>query len=262
MTEFERRLRAAMAAATEPAPAGLLDGIRRRHRRHLWRVGTACVGAVAAVAIAVPLLTQGIRTNPAVRGPGGGLPAASSPVPVPRFSLAPFGVPPPATMPSTVVRDCANNNNGTLGRNWMAYSVHAGPVWFIYVRSKGARSSRSRLTVGKPAGSAMVIAIRNGHTATVTDAPAARQRFRFLAHFNGNGKPYTMFEGAASLTMRGCPAGPVGTNIPKSYAPGLTMFWQGYVSDLRGCVPLQVRASLAARPVTVTVPAGRAACNS
>jgi hypothetical protein len=245
MTEFERRLRAAMAAAAEPPPAGLLDAIRRRHRRHVRRVGAACVGAVAAVAIAVPLVTQGIRAVPAGRGPG------SHPSALPRT--------PTAGPPGTVRRDCANNNHGTLGRNWKAYSVHAGPVWFIYVRSNGTRSSRSGLTAGKPTASAMVIAIRNGRTATVTDAPAAGGRFRFLADFNGGGQPYAMAEGAASLTMSGCPASPVGTNIPESYAPGLTMFWQGYVTDLRGCVPLEVRASRAARPITVTVPAGRAA---
>ena len=114
-----------------------------------------------------------------------------------------------------MVRTCAGNNNGTLGRNWKARSVQAGPVWFIYVRSTGARSSGSGLTVGKPAGSGMVIAIRNGRVATVTDAPAARGRFRFLARFNGNGKPYTMTEGSPSLTLSGCPVSPVGTYIPE-----------------------------------------------
>ncbi|MGH3181788.1 MAG: hypothetical protein ACRDOH_20365 [Streptosporangiaceae bacterium] len=53
MTDFERWLRAAIAAATEPSPAGLLDGIRRRHRRHLRRVGAACLAVVAAAGIAV-----------------------------------------------------------------------------------------------------------------------------------------------------------------------------------------------------------------
>ena len=239
MTEFERRLRAAMAAAAEPPPAGLPDAIRRRHRRHVRRVGAACLGAVAAVAIAVPLATHAMVTGPANHPSAG-----------PRV--------PSAGPPGAVRRDCANNNNGTLGRNWKTYSLHAGPVWFIYVRSDGARSLRSGLTAGKPAASAMVIAIRNGRTATVTDAAAAGGRFRFLARFNGNGKPYTMTQGAPRLTMSGCPASPVGTNIPESYAPGLTMFWQGYVTDLRGCVPLEVRAR-GAEPITVTVPAGRAA---
>ena len=248
MTELERRLRAAMAAAAEPPPAGLLDAIRRRHRRHVRRVGAAWAGAVAAVAIAVPLVTHGMVTGPPGRGP------ASHRSAWPRV--------PAAGPPGTVRRDCADNNNGTLGRNWKARSVQVGPVWFIYVRSHGARSSRSGLAVGKPDGSAMVIAVRNGRSATVTDAPPAAGRFRFLASFNGSGKPYTMTEGAPSLALSGCPASPVGTNIPESYAPGLTMFWQGYVTDLRGCVPLEVRASRAARPVTVTVPAGRASCGS
>jgi hypothetical protein len=257
MTEFERRLRAAMAAAAEPSPAGLLDAIRRRHRRHVRRVGAACVGAVAAVAIAVPLVTQGLLTGPAGRGRGGSLPGASSP-----GRSASVLPPVPSPAPGTVRRDCANNNNGTLGRNWKARSVHAGPVWFIYARSSRARSSRSRLTTGQPAGSAMVIAVRNGHTATVTDGPAAAKRFRFLAWFNGNQKPYTMAEGAPNLFLSGCPVSPVGTHIPESYAPGLTMFWQGYVTDLRGCVPLDVHGSPGARPIRVTVPAGGATCGS
>ena len=253
MTEFERRLRAAMAAAAGPAPAGLLDAIHRRHRRHVRRVGVACAGAVAAVAIAVPLVTQATRTGPPDRGPGGRLPAASSPA-------RPAGPSPAA--PRTVRRDCASSNNGTLGRNWKADSVHAGPVWFIYVRSRRTRSPRSRLSTGKPAGSAMVIAVRNGRTATVTDAPAAAGRFRFLAGFDRNGKPYTMAEGAPGLTLAGCPVTPAGTSIPEGYAPGLTMFWQGYVTDLRGCVPLQVRRPGAARPIQVSVPAGHGACGS
>jgi hypothetical protein len=96
----------------------------------------------------------------------------------------------------------------------------------------------------------------------VTDPPAAAKRFRFLARFNGNGKRYTMAEGAPNLFLSGCPVSRAGTHIPQSYAPGLTLFWQGYVTDLRGCVPLQVYASSGARPIRVTVPAGRAACRS
>jgi len=262
MTEFERRLRAAVAAAAEPSPAGLLEAIRRRHRRHVRRVGAACVGAVAAVAIAVPLVTHGLLTGPAGRGPGGSLPAASSPARLPGRSASALPPVPPPALPGTVRRDCANNNNGTLGRNWKAQSLHAGPVWFIYVRSNRARSSRSRLTTGQPAASAMVIAVRNGHTATVTDGPAAAKRFRFLAGFNGNQRTYTMAEGAPNLFLSGCPVSPVGSHIPESYAPGLTMFWQGYVTDLRGCVPLEVYGSLGAPPIRVTVPAGGATCGS
>ena len=89
----------------------------------------------------------------------------------------------------------------------------------------------------------MVIAVSNGRTAVVTAAPATRGRFRFLARFNENRTPYTLAEGAPRLTLAGCPAGPAGTGIPASYAAGLTMFWEGYITDLRGCIPLEVRAS-------------------
>jgi hypothetical protein len=63
MTEFEDRLRAAMAAAAGPPPAGLLDGIRRRHRRHVRRVTTACV-AVVAFGLAGTLVSRGVLAGP------------------------------------------------------------------------------------------------------------------------------------------------------------------------------------------------------
>jgi len=80
--------------------------------------------------------------------------------------------------------------------------------------------------------------------------PATTGRYRFLATFNSPGRPYTMTESAPGLTLAGCPAG---TNIPASYAPGLTMFWEGYVTDLRGCIPLEVRTSAAKQPIRVTI---------
>jgi len=161
-----------------------------------------------------------------------------------------------------VLRDCQSNNNGTLGSNWKAYSVHAGPVWFIYARPKGNPPSGQRLTTGKLTASAMVIAIGNGRTAVVTVASPAGGGFRFLPSFHGNGAPYTLAEGARGLTLAGCPAGPAGTGIPESYAPGLTMFWQGYVTDLRGCIPLEVRTSPASRPIRVALPAADGGCGS
>ncbi len=252
MTDFERRLRAAMAAAAEPAPAGLLDGIRRRHRRHVRRVGAACVVAVAAVGIAAPLVTRGILPGRAGSGPPA--PAASSPPAVPTST--------PTAAPGTVLRDCQSNDNGTLGANWEADSVRAGPVWFIYARPQGNLRSGQRLTAGKLTASALVIAISNGRTAVVTAAPATGGRFRFLASFNGGGTPYTLAEGAPGLTLAGCPAGPAGTDIPESYAPGLTLFWQGYVTDLRGCIPLQVRTSQGSQPIRVSLPAADGGCGS
>ncbi len=262
MTDFERWLRAAMAAAAEPPPAGLLDGIRRRHRRHVARVAAASVAAVAAVGIAAPLVARGMLTGPADTRPASTSPAAPNvagpPVSVP--SAGPAGT--PTAAPGTVLRDCQSNNNGTLGSNWKAQSVRAGPVWFIYARPNGSRPPNQRLAVGKLTASAMVIAVSNGRRAVVTTAPAAGGRFRFLANFNSDGNPYTLTEGAPGLTLVGCPAGPAGADIPQGYAPGLTMFWEGYVTDLRGCIPLQVRTSPASQPIQVTVAAADGGCGS
>jgi hypothetical protein len=238
VTDFERRLRTAMAAAAEPPPTGLLDGIRRRHRRHRLRVGTACLAAVAVAGITVPLATRGIPAGPAAT-------TTSSPAARP-------GTPAPVT--GTVLRDCQSNNNGTVSANWQADSVHAGPVWFIFMRPKNPAASSQRLITGKLTASAMAIAISNGRTAVVTAAPATKGRYRFLAHFNNDGSPYTLAEGAPGLNLVGCPVSPIGTRIPASYAPGLTMFWEGYVTDLRGCIPLEVRTAPASQPIRVILP--------
>ena len=248
-----------MAAAAEPAPAGLLDGIHRRHRRHVRRVATACV-TVVAVGVAGTAVTRGIlAAGPAGRSGGGGGsgPVAASP------SVSPAAVPSSTATgaPGTVLRDCQSNNFGTLGSDWKARSVHAGPVWFIYARP-ATPSPSHRLTVGKTRPSAMIIAVRDGRTAVVTAAPSLGGRFRFLAGFNNSGTPYTLSEGAPGLTLAGCPASQAGHHIPASDAPGLTMFWEGFVSDLRGCIPLEVRASPGSRPVRVTIAATGGGCAS
>jgi hypothetical protein len=243
MTDFERWLRAVMAASAEPAPAGLLDGVRSRHRRHRRRVGAACLAAVAAAAIAVPLATRGIPSGSASGTAASGAGAGST----------------PAGAAGAVLRDCQSNNNGTLGPDWKAGSVHAGPVWFIYLRPKNTAGPGQRLVTGKLTASGMVIAISNGRTAEVTAAPVTRGRYRFLARFNDEGRPYTLAEGAPGLILAGCPAG---IDIPASYAPGLTLFWEGYVTDLRGCIPLEVRTSPAGQPISVVLPAPGGGCGS
>jgi hypothetical protein len=164
--------------------------------------------------------------------------------------------------PGTVLRDCQSNNGGTLSSDWKAQSVHAGPVWFIGARPPGTGSPGHRLSTGKVRASAMVIAVENGRTAVVRAAPELGGRFRFLASFHGGGQPYTLAEGAPGLTLAGCPAGPAGTKIPEIYAPGLTMFWEGYVTDLRGCIPVEVRARPASQPIRVTLTTGNGGCGS
>jgi hypothetical protein len=263
MSDFERRLREAMSAAAEPPPGGLMAAIRRRHRRHVWRLGTACVAAVAAVGIAVPLITN------AMAGPAGHRPAGIGPV-APATSPAvvmPTATPTavPTAAPGTVLRDCQNNNNGTLSSGWKAQSIHAGPVWFIFARGSHSWPQSRRLAGGRMTYSAFVIAIANGRRAIVTDAPAAGSRFRFLASMSGSTVegglpppgsshdlgPAVPHVGAPGLTLIGCPVYPVGTGIPESYAPGLTMFWQGFVNEAGGCVPLEVRTAPGRQPIRV-----------
>ena len=251
MNDFERRLREAMTAAAEPPPGSLMAAIRRRHRRHVWRLGTACVAAAAAAGIAVPLITHEVTGGSAGSGPAGGRPAAPATGPavvMPTATPAPV----PTAAPGTVLRDCQNNNNGTLSPDWKAQSIHAGPVWFILARGgepfpRGQRLARGLVTAG-----AFVIAVSNGRTAIVTDAPAAARRFRFLAGFTGS-SAYRMRVGAPGLTLVGCPPGLTGTDIPASYAPGLTMFWQGYVNNLGSCIPLEVRTPSAHHPIRVAL---------
>src|SRR5579859_567685 len=57
MTDFEMRLRAAMAAAVanEQPPRNLIQQVRRRHRRHTARVTVAGAASVAAAAVLVPV---------------------------------------------------------------------------------------------------------------------------------------------------------------------------------------------------------------
>jgi hypothetical protein len=257
MTDFEHRLRAAMAASAGPAPAGLLDGIHRRHRRHNRRIAVACA-AIVAFGVAGTLITRGVLAGPAGTGPPAAGPVASGPAVIP--SATPSSTATGA--PGTVLRDCQSSDGGTLGSGWKAQSIHAGPVWFMYERSRGTVPPGHRLSTGRVRASGMVIAVENGHTAVVSAAPELGGRFRFLADFNSAGQPYTLAEGAPGLTLAGCAAGPPGTKIPEIYAPGLTLFWEGYVTDLRGCIPVQVRASAASQPIRVTLAAGRGNCGS
>ena len=251
MSDFERRLREAMMAAAEPPPGGLMAAIRRRHRRHVWRLGAAGGAAVAAVAVAVPLITHGVTAGPAGRGPAGGGPAAPATSPaVVMPTVTPTAV--PTAAPGTVLRDCQNNNNGTLGPDWKAQSIHAGPVWFIFARGSKSFPRGQRLARGLVSAGAFVIAVSNGRTAIVTATPAVAGRFRFLAGFTGSSAYHTRV-GEPGLTLVGCPAGPTGIDIPESYAPGLTMFWQGYVNNLGSCIPLEVRTPAARQPIRVTV---------
>jgi hypothetical protein len=240
MTDFEARLRAAMAAAAGPAPSGLLEGIRRRHRRHVLRAAAAGAAMVMGVAVVVPVTVHSLQGgNGAPRGVAGGQ-AGSHATALPRPG------------PGTAVDDCRNAVGGTLRSDWKRHSVQAGPVWFMLARPGPAGQKLRTSTV---TASALPVAVSNGRAAIVTVAPSLAGRFRFLAGFHSGNQPYTLAEGSRALELVGCPAGPTGTGIPPGYAAGLTIWWQGYVTDLRGCIPVDVRIPPATKEIRVTVAA-------
>jgi hypothetical protein len=257
MTDLERSLRAALASAAEPPPSGLMDGIRRRHRRYLRRLRAVSAAGAAVVLVGGSLAAHGALSGPAGPGPTAAGGKSGPPVVIP--SASPTGG--PAAVPGTVLRDCQNSTGGTVSANWKSQSVHAGPVWFIFGRRADSHPGSTRLPGGKLGASAMAIAVSNGRTAVVTVAPQAAGDFRFLDGFN-NSDVYTLRAGEPGLTLVGCPKGQPGQDIPAGYAPGLTMSWQGYITDLTGCLPLQVQALPGGQRVSVTLRMPGGSCSS
>jgi len=239
MNDLERRLRAAMLATAEQAPAGLLPAIRRRHRRHLRRLGAACVAAVAAVAILAAPVARALQSGTPQESP------AAAVTGLPRL--------PPTAVPGTGLRTCQSSDGGSMNSNWQAASVKAGPVWFIFAGLKAGWPSSRRLADGRLSVVPALIAVRQGTTAVLTGAPLARGHLEFLPDFDKvRGLVRTR---AAGVTFVGCPAVPTppAASIPEGYAPGLTLFWFGYITDLPRCLPLEVRTPAAPRPIRVTL---------
>lgn len=253
MDDLEHRLRAAMSGAAEPPPTGLMAGIRRRHRRHLIRIGAGVAATLAALALLAPPAAHALRS--AVRGPGpavGGLSTASPcPSNIPGFigcsryvgpstsaspQVCPIYCGPPASSvkaaPGTMLRNCQSGNGGNqeiLG--YRTRSVRAGPVWFVW-----ARTANRHWTPGQPVGNGQLqagagpVAIQAGATAVVRVAPAARGRFQFLRTFNNTDR-YRLRPGPDGITFSACPA---------SYMGPVTVFWVGYLDSGLSCVPLEV----------------------
>lgn len=238
MNDLERRLRAAMSAvAGAPPPPGLLAGIRRRHRRHLIRVGAGCLAVVAALALAAPPLAHALRyaghgVPPPVSGPHHPSPSAGTSAPT---QVCPVFCGPPASparaAPGTMLRNCQSGNGGEQEiAGYRARSVRAGPVWFIGARRPGYWPASHQLRHGQVDAVGVPVAVRAGATAVVRVAPAAQARFRFLRSFNDANR-YTMRAGESGVTFAACPA---------SYEGPLTVFWIGYVNAGLSCVPFQV----------------------
>jgi hypothetical protein len=229
MDDLERWLHSAMRAAYQKPSPSLLSGVWQRRRNHLRRMGACTVAAVVAVAIAVPAVLYSAQ---------GGAGDATGPVTGYRT--------PAGAAPGSKLLKCPAYSNivitgGELGTHWKSVSVKAGPVWFVYA-DKGWWRSSQRLPDGKYRNVAgVVVAISNGTTVELTTPSADRSRFRFLTSQTSSGT-YTLADGVPGLTLVGCPRQPVAQGIPQGYAAGLTLFYlpAGYVTDLGGCLPLEI----------------------
>jgi hypothetical protein len=232
MSGFEDRLRAAMesSVAGEQPPGGLVERVRRRHRRHMARVALAMAVVLLAVAAVIPptraaLLGHGTRSA--------GSSAAAG----------------PAAHPALVVRGqyygCYSQTRGLLGNHWRQDASHAGPIWFI--NNGIGPGYRFRNPGGTFKAVPLVVLLRNDTTAWVKPAGRQGQYFRFLPGFSNDDR-YTLHDGKAEATFAGCsrPATMYGNS-------SFTEYYIGVIVAGPRCVTLGVQTRGAAQPARTTV---------
>ncbi len=229
MDDLERWLRSAMRAVHQEPSPNLLAGIWRRRRRRLRRLTTCGAVATAAVAIAVPSVLYSAQ-----RG------AAHAGRPVAGYT-SPVGAAPGSELLKCGTYSDRGISGGELSAHWKSVSVAAGPVWFVYADNGMWRPSQ-RLPDGRLSDVAgLVLAVRNGTTVEITTPSADQSRLRFVTRRTSSGT-YTLRGGVPALTLVACARYAAAPGTPESYAAGLTLFYLplGYVSDLGGCLPMEV----------------------
>ncbi len=240
MTDLERRLRAALHAAAEQPPPGLMDAVLRRHRRHRVRVGASLVAVLAAAALAVPPVTSALRSE---GRPGGGIPSGSTSHGSPTTHVWPKR---PVAAAGTVLSGCSNANAGAIGAHWRSRAVHeAGPLWLI---DGGHSSGHVRLYVaimvlrGLPPGSTVVVKV----------PPVSNHYLRFLYGRSDLLTPQAqhftrlMRHGEGGVTFVAClPAQQI---MPSRQ---FTDYYGGFLVNGARCVPVQVWVPGRARPFAI-----------
>jgi hypothetical protein len=237
MTDLERRLCAALHAAAEPAPPGLMEAIMRRHRRHRIRLRASVLAVAAAATLAVPPVTSALH-GVAGRGAGPGpfTGSHSSPVPGQQPSR-------PSAAPGTVLSGCNNANLGAIGLHWRAGAVHeAGPLWLIGGGHSSGRSAPARIRLYV----AIVVLDRltPGSVVVVRVAPTDRHNLRFLYGPSDSMTPQTphlkhpMRRGETGVTFVAC-------SRPN------TNYYGGYFVRGARCVPVLVWVPGRARPIHI-----------
>jgi hypothetical protein len=243
MSDFERRLRAALQGATEPAPPGLLAAVMRRHRRHRLRVGAGVLAVAAAVALAVPPVSAALRGTGRSTGPA---PAAS-----------PSRTSRPAAAPRTVLAGCGSANSGAIGSHWRAGATHAaGPLWFIDGgHSPGPQRAGSiRLYVAI----AVLEGLKPGTAVLLRVAPGWQRDLRFLYGPSDAMTPRTQhltrLAGHGELGVNFISCSPAEQIVPSRH---YTDYYGGYLVRGARCVPVLVR--LPGRTHLVTIRLGACA---
>jgi len=243
MTDLERRLRDALHAATEPAPAGLLDAVLRRHRRHRLRVGASLVAALAAATLATSSLAGALSGGPA--GHGG-------PVVFPSAGRSTPGHPSlrPVAAPGTVLSGCPANA-GALSKHWRrlwrkGLSTHAGPMWFLGGGHSAGTVGRNTVTLYVAI--ALLDRVAAGSTVVVRVAPGWRRDLRFLYGPKDSlnpGTKYTMRSGEPGVTFVSCRPGQ--EIFPSRH---ITDYYGGYLIRGPRCVPVRVWVPGQRKPLT------------
>lgn len=247
MNEIERRLRAAMIGATEPAPSGLLATIYQRHRRYRQRRRRAMVGGLAfaaAVAVAIPPIGHALghgRHSVVPRSTGSARPGPPAATRLP-----------PAAAPGTLLLTCDDANWGQLQSNWRAVSLKVGPIWFFAAREKGSGfvhfsnfrlPGRSLYRYRGFRGDVMIVEVADGATVVMKPVAAARSYFRFYDGFNGP-TPNYLPAGDTGFTFAACPTAE-GPNGP------VTDFYLGYAIKSGRTAPVDIWTRPSSRPIQV-----------
>ena len=236
MDEVERRLRAAMRGAVEQPPPGLMEAIRRRHRRHVRRVALGSAALTATFALAVPVFAHGLRASLRPGHPAAGHVAGS-------LSSAEHG---------TMLLTCGMANWGQLSANWRSGSLKAGPLWFVdgrrfgYVHYavSGSRPAAAGSRGGALRDGVMIVEVADGSTVVVKAAPQAPPRFRFADGFDGT-SPNRLPHGDTGFTVISCPRGTYGDN------GGVTDFYLGFQINAGDSAPVDVWTSATTPPTRV-----------
>jgi hypothetical protein len=239
MSDFERKLRAALHGVAEPAPPGLLAAVLRRHRRHKLRVFAGVLAVAAAVALAVTPVSAALRGTGRSPGGPGPAPATSS-----RASH-------PAAAPGTVLAGCDGANIGEIGRHWRAGATRAaGPLWFI----DGGHTPGPRRTtpIRLYVAIAVLDGLRPGSAVVLKVAPGWRHDLRFLYGAGDEMTPHTQHltrlagRGELGVTFVAC--SPAQQIVPSRR---FTDYYGGYLVRGARCVPVLVWLPGRPHPVTI-----------